>query len=200
MRISHQDRIDAARFRQCGGSLEIGDDRQVGAARTAEVAINDANDIALRFCGAEHRNLGEPTRAIERDAAPTAVTARGHSARGAQCSRTQQQRDPAQFRPQLNIALGLANAYLKHPAKKGFIKIHEAPLNRYAYYLTPYGFAEKSWLTTKYLSFSFDFFRQARQDCIALLPAFSAFALWLRPFAIPRPLIFGVHNMNDMPS
>jgi len=101
---------------------------------------------------------------------------------------------------ELGIALGLANAYLKHPAKKGFIKIHEAPLNRYAYYLTPYGFAEKSWLTTKYLSFSFDFFRQARQDCIALLPAFSAFALWLRPFAIPRPLIFGVHNMNDMPS
>ena len=53
---------------------------------------------------------------------------------------------------ELGIALGLANAYLKRCAKKGFIKIRQVPLNRYAYYLTPRGFAEKSRLTAEYLS------------------------------------------------
>jgi DNA-binding MarR family transcriptional regulator len=71
----------------------------------------------------------------------------------------------------LNIALGLANAYLKRCAKKGFIKIRKVPLNRYAYYLTPRGFAEKSRLTAKYLAVSLDFFRTARRDCTAVLDA-----------------------------
>jgi len=70
---------------------------------------------------------------------------------------------------ELGIALGLANAYLKRCAKKGLIKMRQAPLNRYAYYLTPRGFAEKSRLTAEYLSLSFDFFRRARRDCAALL-------------------------------
>jgi hypothetical protein len=43
------------------------------------------------------------------------------------------------------------------------------PLNRYAYYLTPQGFAEKSRLTAEYLTVSFDFFRRARGDCAMLL-------------------------------
>jgi len=72
---------------------------------------------------------------------------------------------------ELGIALGLANAYLRRCAKKGLIKMRQVPLNRYAYYLTPRGFAEKSRLTAEYLSTSFDFFRQARRDCAALLAA-----------------------------
>jgi DNA-binding MarR family transcriptional regulator len=72
---------------------------------------------------------------------------------------------------ELGIALGLANAYLKRCAKKGFIKIRQVPLNRYAYYLTPRGFAEKSRLTAEYLTVSFDFFRQARRDAVTLLAA-----------------------------
>ncbi len=68
----------------------------------------------------------------------------------------------------LDIALGLANAYLKRCIKKGFIKITTAPANRYAYYLTPQGFAEKSRLTARYLSISFNFFRSARGECEAL--------------------------------
>ena len=44
----------------------------------------------------------------------------------------------------LGIALGLTNAYLKRCVKKGFIKVRQIPANRYAYYLTPQGFAEKS--------------------------------------------------------
>lgn len=72
----------------------------------------------------------------------------------------------------LGIALGLANAYLKRCAKKGLIKVSQAPANRYAYYLTPQGFAEKSRLTAEYLSDSFRFFRSARSQCTeALLTA-----------------------------
>lgn len=72
---------------------------------------------------------------------------------------------------ELGIALGLANAYFKRCAKKGLIKIRQAPFNRYAYYLTPHGFAEKSRLTAEYLATSFDFFRRARRDCTAVLSA-----------------------------
>src|ERR1700755_3574943 len=65
----------------------------------------------------------------------------------------------------LGIALGLVNAYLKRCVKKGLVKVSEAPARRYAYYLTPQGFAAKSRLTMEYLSHSFSFFRQARADC-----------------------------------
>lgn len=71
----------------------------------------------------------------------------------------------------LGIALGLANAYLKRCAKKGLIKVSQVPLNRYAYYLTPKGFTEKSRLTAEYLTISFNFFRDARAQCATLLDA-----------------------------
>ena len=66
----------------------------------------------------------------------------------------------------MGIALGLANSYLKRCIRKGFIKISEAPANRYLYYLTPKGFAEKSRLTAKYLSSSFAFYRKAGDSCM----------------------------------
>ncbi|TMJ75014.1 MAG: winged helix-turn-helix transcriptional regulator [Alphaproteobacteria bacterium] len=69
----------------------------------------------------------------------------------------------------LGIALGLANSYLRRCVRKGLIKIGQVPLNRYAYYLTPQGFAEKSRLTAEYLTVSFNFFRRARSDCAELL-------------------------------
>ena len=75
---------------------------------------------------------------------------------------------------ELGIALGLVNAYLKRCVKKGLVKMGEAPARRYAYYLTPQGFAEKSRLTVEYLSYSFSFFRQAKTDCAALLQAAKA--------------------------
>ncbi len=70
---------------------------------------------------------------------------------------------------ELGIALGLANAYLKRCVSKGLIKVTHAPANRYAYYLTPKGFAEKSRLTAQYLAISFDFFRAARAQCRDIL-------------------------------
>jgi DNA-binding MarR family transcriptional regulator len=66
---------------------------------------------------------------------------------------------------ELGIALGLVNAYLKRCVKKGLVKVGDAPARRYAYYLTPQGFAEKSRLTVQYLSDSFSFFRLAKSDC-----------------------------------
>jgi DNA-binding MarR family transcriptional regulator len=70
---------------------------------------------------------------------------------------------------ELGIALGLVNAYLKRCIKKGLVKVGQAPARRYAYYLTPQGFAEKSRLTVDYLSSSFSFFRRARSDCAKVL-------------------------------
>ena len=75
---------------------------------------------------------------------------------------------------ELGIALGLVNAYLKRCIKKGLVKVRSAPARRYAYYLTPQGFAEKSRLTVDYLSYSFSFFRQAKTDCSKLFKSAAA--------------------------
>ncbi len=72
---------------------------------------------------------------------------------------------------ELGVALGLVNAYLRRCVAKGLVKISEAPARRYAYYLTPQGFAEKSRLTVEYLTSSFSFFRTARSDCTEALGA-----------------------------
>ena len=99
------------------------------------------------------REAGDPEivlrllRSIERDSAITQRKLAGH----------------------LGIALGLANAYLRRCIRKGFVKATRVPFNRYAYYVTPQGFAEKSRLTASYFAASFDFFRRARGECGLLL-------------------------------
>ena len=70
---------------------------------------------------------------------------------------------------ELDMALGLANAYLKRCVRKGLIKIKQVPRRRYAYYLTPRGFAEKSRLAGEYFSASFTFFRRARAQMSELM-------------------------------
>jgi DNA-binding MarR family transcriptional regulator len=70
---------------------------------------------------------------------------------------------------ELGIALGLANSYLKRCVKTGLIKISQAPANRYAYYLTPHGFAEKVRLTSEFFRQSFNLVRAARQEYGALM-------------------------------
>lgn len=83
------------------------------------------------------------------------------------------ERDPAvtqrSVAQELGIALGLANSYVRRCVHKGYIKVSQAPTRRYAYYLTPKGFAEKSRLTASYLAHSFSFFRRARMQCDELL-------------------------------
>lgn|SRR5262245_23880284 len=69
---------------------------------------------------------------------------------------------------ELGVALGLVNAYVKRCVRKGLMKVSTAPRRRYAYYLTPQGFAEKSRLTAQYFTYSFTLFRQAKSDCVAV--------------------------------
>ncbi len=78
---------------------------------------------------------------------------------------------------ELGIALGLANAYVKRCVRKGLVKMRGAPRNRYAYYLTPEGFAEKSRLTTRYLARSFHFYRRSTAADDATNSALTA---WMR--------------------
>jgi len=62
----------------------------------------------------------------------------------------------------MGVALGLANAYLKRCVRKGLVKVTAIPANRYAYYLTPQGFAEKSRLTAEFLAQTFNLVRAAQ--------------------------------------
>ena len=70
---------------------------------------------------------------------------------------------------QLGVALGLANSYINRCVRKGWVKVQHAPANRYLYYLTSAGFAEKTRLTAEYLSTSFSFYREASDSCALLL-------------------------------
>ncbi|RBP48453.1 winged helix-turn-helix transcriptional regulator [Arenicella xantha] len=65
---------------------------------------------------------------------------------------------------EMGVALGLANSYLKRCVKKGWIKITTAPANRYLYYVTPNGFAEKARLTAEFFSTSLALFRQSGDE------------------------------------
>jgi hypothetical protein len=62
------------------------------------------------------------------------------------------------------VSVGLVNALLKRAMHKGYVKAKSAPYKRYAYYLTPKGFAEKSRLVAQYLEVSLAFFRKARLE------------------------------------
>ena len=92
---------------------------------------------------------------------------------------------------ELGIALGLVNAYLKRCVRKGLVKVRHAPARRYAYYLTPSGFAEKSRLTVEYMSYSFSLFRRAKTDCMAALaPA--------RERGFTRVALLGVSDLAEV--
>jgi DNA-binding MarR family transcriptional regulator len=92
---------------------------------------------------------------------------------------------------ELGVALGLVNAYLKRCINKGLVKVSEAPARRYAYYLTPHGFTEKSRLTVEYLSASLSLFRQAKKDCTSALETARA-----RGFS--RIAILGVSDLAEI--
>jgi DNA-binding MarR family transcriptional regulator len=71
------------------------------------------------------------------------------------------QRDLSQ---RLGIALGLVNSYIKNLVAKGFITVSNIPPKRYAYYLTPKGFAEKSRLAYDLLSDYTRIYREAKNN------------------------------------
>jgi len=64
----------------------------------------------------------------------------------------------------LGIALGLVNSYIKNLMAKGFITVKAIPPRRYAYFLTPKGFAEKTRLTYNLLQDYTRIYREARTN------------------------------------
>ena len=68
----------------------------------------------------------------------------------------------------LNISLGLVNAFIKRLAKKGYFKITHIPKNRAQYLLTPKGVLEKSRLTYRYIRYSVGFYREIREMLVTL--------------------------------
>lgn len=64
----------------------------------------------------------------------------------------------------LGIALGLVNSYIKNLIAKGYITVKTIPSKRYAYYLTPKGFAEKTKLTYDLLQDYTRIYREARKN------------------------------------
>jgi len=68
----------------------------------------------------------------------------------------------------LGIAVGLVNSYLKNLVSKGFVRVKNFPSNRYAYLLTPQGFAEKSRLAYQHLNYFTSLYTLARQDYLDL--------------------------------
>jgi DNA-binding MarR family transcriptional regulator len=68
----------------------------------------------------------------------------------------------------LGIALGLVNSYIKNLIKKGYITVKAIPSKRYAYYLTPKGFTEKTRLTYDLLHDYTRVYREARKNLTEL--------------------------------
>ena len=63
---------------------------------------------------------------------------------------------------ELNVALGVANTMIKRFVKKGLLKLNEAPMKRYLYYVTTKGFVEKARLIKEFVHSSLDFYRKAK--------------------------------------
>ena len=71
----------------------------------------------------------------------------------------QTQRDLAK---DLDISLGLVNAFTRRLIQKGFFKLKTIPKNRIKYILTPEGVCEKTKLTYQYILYSLDFYKETR--------------------------------------
>ena len=89
------------------------------------------------------------------------------------------------------VALGLANSYLKRCVRKGLVKMQQAPANRYVYYLTPKGFAEKSRLTAEYLTYSFRFYRRAGESLGRLFAS-------MKSDGVERVGLYGISDLAEI--
>src|SRR5687768_5097856 len=70
----------------------------------------------------------------------------------------------------LDIAVGLANLYVKRLIQKGFVKCVNVKPNRIRYLLTPKGIGEKTRLTYEFMEYSLRLYRQARERLVEALP------------------------------
>lgn len=64
----------------------------------------------------------------------------------------------------IGIALGLVNSYVKNLIAKGYITVKNIPSKRYAYYLTPSGFTEKTRLAYDLLHDYTRIYREAKNN------------------------------------
>ena len=64
----------------------------------------------------------------------------------------------------LGVAAGLVNFMMKRAIGKGLVTVEKVPARRYAYLLTPKGFAEKARLVADYMNTSMGMFRKVRAD------------------------------------
>jgi len=82
-------------------------------------------------------------------------------------------RDPTVSQKKLSeyvgISVGMVNWHIKRCVSKGLVKLQQAPVKRFMYYLTPDGFVEKASLTADYLKTSFDIIKTGRKQYEALL-------------------------------
>jgi DNA-binding MarR family transcriptional regulator len=90
----------------------------------------------------------------------------------------------------LGIALGLVNSYLKTLVRKGYVTVKAMPRNRYAYLLTPRGFAEKTQLAYHHLSNFHKLYRITRQDSLATFRA-------LRAQGVERAAFCGLDDLTE---
>ncbi len=68
-----------------------------------------------------------------------------------------------QLARQLQVSLGLVNAFMKRLVRKGYFKVTTLPRRRVRYLLTPKGMLEKSRLTKEYIEYSLQYFRRVRE-------------------------------------
>lgn len=91
----------------------------------------------------------------------------------------------------IGAALGLTNSLLKRAVNKGLVKVQKVPAKRYAYFITPKGFREKSNLVAQYLSSSLSFFRQARRE-------FSIIFSEIQAKSMSRVALFGAGELAEI--
>jgi DNA-binding MarR family transcriptional regulator len=67
-----------------------------------------------------------------------------------------------QLAQEMGLSLGLTNAFLQTVLKKGWVRAKQVSARRWAYFLTPEGFSEKSRLTVNYLQRTLSSFRELK--------------------------------------
>jgi len=91
----------------------------------------------------------------------------------------------------LGISIGLANSFIKRIAHKGYIKLTTIPRDRAKYLITPQGIAAKSRLTIKYLQYSLNFYKKAK-DTIARVYAL------LEKEGVKQIVFYGVGELAEI--
>ena len=74
----------------------------------------------------------------------------------------------------LGIALGLTNLLVRRMMRQGWVRLVRVPPNRYRYFLTPAGLAQKARMSRAYLAHSVQFYTETRNRIRQTFDAVSA--------------------------